>query len=193
MIGYAEEANGVLALSLLDRAECNSIISYARGLDRWDDAEIREQIGDGAYETVAMPKIRSASILSLADYPEVFHPFDARLDTIIKPLIRQVWEIDLWEHSATQLVRYQPGGYYRGHPDAAGDMAYRFFSIVCYLNDDFEGGKTRFPSLNYSATPECGKAILFPAKYFHCAEPVISGEKYVLVSWVVGPAPLKWI
>lgn len=193
MISYAEEANGVLALSLLDRPECNSIITYARGLNSWDHAEVREQIGDGVYETVAMPNIRSAGILAPTDYPDLFHIFDKRIDALIKPLIKQVWEVDLNEHTATQLIRYQPGGYYQGHPDAAGDLAYRFFSIVCYLNDDFEGGKTSFPSLNYRTTPECGKAIVFPAKYFHCAEPVISGEKYVLVSWVVGPAPLKWI
>jgi len=193
MIQYVEEAHGVLAVPLLDKLACKSIIDYARSLGRWENAEIREQITDGVYETVAMPNVRSASILWLACESEVYQQFNEGLDSIIKPLVKEVWEVDLNEHSGTQLIRYQPGGFYHGHPDAGGDFGYRYFSVVCYLNDDFEGGETRFPSLNYSATPECGKAILFPAKYFHCAQPVITGEKYVLVTWVVGPAPLKWI
>jgi Rps23 Pro-64 3,4-dihydroxylase Tpa1-like proline 4-hydroxylase len=193
MIKYAEEVHGVLAIPLLDSPACESFIDYARRLGRWENAEVQEQITEGVYETVVMPDVRSAAILRSADEPEVFQQFDERMDSIIKPLIKQVWQVDLTEHSATQLIRYQPGGHYQGHPDAGGDLGYRYFSVVCYLNDDFEGGKTRFPSLNYSASPECGKAILFPAKYFHCAQPVVSGEKFVLVSWVVGPVPIKWI
>jgi hypothetical protein len=193
MIRYVEEAHGVIAIPLLDPSACKSIIDYAKGLDRWEKAGVREKINEGMYETIAMPDVRSASILSIPDGAGPFQEFNKGMDSIIKPIIKQEWQLDLDEHTTPQLVRYQSGGYYQGHPDAAEDLEYRYFSVVCYLNDEFEGGNTRFPSLKYSAIPECGKTILFPAKYFHCAQPVTSGEKYILVSWVVGPAPIKWI
>jgi predicted 2-oxoglutarate/Fe(II)-dependent dioxygenase YbiX len=65
----------------------------------------------------------------------------------------------------------------------------RYYSLVCYLNDDFEGGSTRFPALDYAVKPQCGKAILFPSRYLHGGEPVISGQKYILISWITGPIP----
>jgi hypothetical protein len=181
MIQYVEEAHGVFAIPLLDKPACKSIVDYVRSLDHWENAEVREELTEGAYDSITMPDVRSASIWVSACEPEVYREFDEKMTSIVKPLVKEVWQVALSEHSGTQLIRYQPGGYYQGHPDAAGDLAYRYFSVVCYLNDDFEGGKTWFPSLNYSATPECGKAILFPARYFHCAQPVIAGENYVLV------------
>jgi predicted 2-oxoglutarate/Fe(II)-dependent dioxygenase YbiX len=64
---------------------------------------------------------------------------------------------------------------------------------VCYLNDDFEGGRTLFPALDYAVTPEAGRAVLFPSTYLHGSEPVIKGRKFVLVSWIDGPVAVKWI
>jgi predicted 2-oxoglutarate/Fe(II)-dependent dioxygenase YbiX len=100
----------------------------------------------------------------------------------------------LSECQGTQLVRYKPGGHYVPHTDAGADeFANRYFTVLCYLNQDFEGGKTSFPSLNYAATPRAGKALIFPATYLHCAEPVVRGEKLILLSWVCGPVPIRWV
>jgi len=108
-------------------------------------------------------------------------------------MVNRLWGTNFKEHADTQLVRYSPGGYYHTHTDNSHDLGARFFTVLCYLNDDFEGGGTRFPSLNYTVTPVCGKAVFFPSKYLHCAESVCGGEKYVLVSWVLGPTPITWI
>jgi hypothetical protein len=62
---------------------------------------------------------------------------------------------------------------------------------VCYLNDDFAGGGTEFTDLDYTVTPMPGKSIVFPARYLHRALPVLAGEKYVAVSWVIRPLPLR--
>jgi predicted 2-oxoglutarate/Fe(II)-dependent dioxygenase YbiX len=61
------------------------------------------------------------------------------------------------------------------------------------LNDDFTGGRTLFPTLNYATTPAAGQAIIFPSNYLHGSEPVSRGKKFVLVSWIDGPVPIKWI
>jgi predicted 2-oxoglutarate/Fe(II)-dependent dioxygenase YbiX len=95
--------------------------------------------------------------------------------------------------SGTHAVRYQPGDYYAPHTDTGADLLDRYFTVLCYLNDDFEGGETRFPQIGYSVAPRRGKAVVFPATYLHQAGRVTSGEKYVIVSWLAGRPPIKWI
>ena len=109
------------------------------------------------------------------------------------PLVNQHWQVNLANHSGTHILKYGPADHYVPHLDTGPGFEDRYFSVVCYLNDDFSGGLTSFPGLDYAATPETGKAIVFPSNYLHCSEPVISGEKIVMVSWINGPTPVKWI
>ena len=97
------------------------------------------------------------------------------------------------EVSGTQMIRYGKGGHYIPHADAGRDLPERYFTVVCYLNDDSEGGDTSFPALGATVKPKTGQAIVFPARYLHCAEPVTRGEKFVLIAWVCGPVPIDWI
>ncbi|MGA8311890.1 MAG: 2OG-Fe(II) oxygenase, partial [Terriglobales bacterium] len=94
----------------------------------------------------------------------------------------------------TEIVRYSPGGHYVPHKDANElELANRYFTVLCYLNDSFEEGKTSFTSLNFTAAPAAGKTLVFPSRYLHCAEPVTRGEKFVFITWLCGPPPIKWI
>ena len=86
-----------------------------------------------------------------------------------------------------QVLRYQPGEFYKWHTDAGtdkdGDEYHRTISIVLYLTDDFEGGRTEFPHTSYK--PKAGQALIFPSNWCfpHQAQPVISGEKIAAVTW----------
>jgi hypothetical protein len=193
MIEFREEAKGVLGVPLYEPTDCEWIVNYVKTHEGWEDATVRVQANDGVYDSVTQPALRSAMVLSLRSVSEILQGFDERLEAIIKPLIAQFWGVLLKDHTGTQIVRYSPGGCYSTHQDAGADFEDRYFTIICYLNEDFEGGQTRFPWLAHSAVPETGKAIVFPSKYFHCAEPVLKGEKQVIVSWVMGPIPVKWI
>lgn len=193
MIQYIEESHGIFAISLYKITACESIINHIRSLKVWESAQVREATGDNNYDTVTKPSIRSARVLHPTYAPKIFQEFNGKMNNIIKPLVRHIWRVNLIEHSGTQVIQYKQGGGYIQHQDADNDAQDRYFSVICYLNDDFEGGHTWFPSLNYSTLPQRGKAILFPSKYFHCAEPVLYGEKYVFVSWVLGPVPIKWV
>jgi hypothetical protein len=193
MIDYREEAEGVIAVPLCEVSTCQSILAYVRGLDDWQSATVRVQSIEGVYDSVGQTEVRAASILSPPHLSEIFPEFDERMEATIKPLIKQFWGVDLTEHTGTQLVRYIPGGRYLAHKDAGMDFEDRYFTVVCYLNDEFEGGTTWFPHLGYRSIPQSGKTILFPANYLHSAEAVLKGEKYVVVSWVLGPVPIKWI
>jgi len=193
MIGYTEESHGVFATCLYEAAACASTIDYVKRLNGWESATVREEGHEGSYQSADRPESRTASILISTEGYDLIKQFESKIDDIIKPLIKQIYGINLVDHSGTQLVRYKPGGHYAVHADAGFDLQSRYFSVLCYLNSDFEGGHTSFPSLNYSVIPESGKAIVFPSQYLHCAEPVTKGEKYVLVAWVDGPATIKWL
>lgn len=193
MIQLTEEAHGVFALTLYDSATCSSIVKRLRALRSWQGAEVREGSEAEGYQSGSRPDVRLARVLAPARAPGIIRDFHARMNRVIKPLIEQIWGVKLTGHSGTQIIRYGPGGDYEAHADAGHDLQYRYFTVLCYLNDDYEGGSTRFPSLNHATAPRCGKVILFPSLYFHCAEPVIKGEKYVLLSWVNGPLRIEWI
>ena len=67
------------------------------------------------------------------------------------------------------------------------ESAKRFLSIICYLNDDFDGGETFFPHFNLQFKPKKGTILLFPCtwSYLHKGNPAINGHaKYILGSFL---------
>ena len=193
MISYREESRGVVSVCLYNRAECKVIVERVKEYTDWMAARVREARDSVNYESLTHPEVRSARILVSGGAEELYREFDGRMNSLLKPLIKEIWRIDLADHSCTQFLRYGPADHYVPHQDTGPGFEHRYFSVVCYLNDDFAGGQTAFPGLNYAATPEAGKAIVFPSSYLHGSEPMISGEKFVVVSWVKGPTPINWI
>lgn len=193
MIPYREESRGVVSVCLYNRAECDAIVAQVKYLTDWTAAQVRESRDSVNYESLTQPEVRSARILVSGEAQELCRQFDSRMNSLLKPLIKEIWRIDLADHSGTQFLRYGPADHYVPHQDTGPGFEYRYFSVVCYLNDNFAGGQTAFPGLNYAARPEAGKAIVFPSNYLHGSEPIVSGEKFVVVSWVKGPTSIKWI
>ena len=74
------------------------------------------------------------------------------------------------------------------HVDVSNaDDAKRFLAFVCYLNDDFDGGETIFPQLNYQSTVSTGSVLVFPVawSYLHRGKPLTNGyAKYMLGSFL---------
>jgi hypothetical protein len=191
-IRYAELANGVLSVPFFQPSFCKLVVAQTRRLS-WTAAQIQEAEATGELRIYSQPTTRFASILNSSRAAAVYDEFDRQINEVAKPLIKQIWRIELGEHSGTQMIRYRKGGHYLPHSDAGRDLPERYFTVVCYLNDDFEGGRTSFPSLDSVVKPKAGRAIVFPSRYLHCAEPVSEGEKFVLITWVCGPVPINWI
>tara|TARA_R110002020_G_scaffold388060_1_gene598788 strand:- start:711 stop:1313 length:603 start_codon:yes stop_codon:yes gene_type:complete len=59
------------------------------------------------------------------------------------------------------------------------------FSI--YLNDVEEGGETEFLHFSRRVKPKTGRIVIWPASfpYLHRGNPPLSGEKYILTSWLI--------
>ena len=191
MTEYKEEVRGILSLPLYDAEACRALIEHAGEAGAWQQAEVA-LLDEGGYRNVIREE-RSASVFALNPESEVVRQFDAKMDGIIKPLVKRVWGVEMSAHTPAHLVRYLPGDYYHEHTDVTDEEPYRYFSVVCSLNDDLEGGRTSFPDLDYSVAPRCGTAIIFPSTYLHRAEPVTRGEKYVMISWLAGRQPIRWI
>lgn len=192
MVEYTEEIKGLLSLRLYDAQECRAIIAEATQSAAWSAAKVSERAA-GGFSPATRREARSASVLAPARESEVRRTFDLKMERVVRPLVNRVWRAQLTRHAETHFVRYAPGDYYTPHSDTGLHRHDRYFTIVCYLNEDFAGGATSFPQLNHCVTPRAGQALVFPSTYLHCAEPVTGGEKYVLVSWLVGPPPVQWI
>lgn len=100
----------------------------------------------------------------------------------------------LRSYEQPEILRYRKGGHYIPHADAESwskanlqwDRSLdRDISILLYINEGFEGGELVFPNFGFSVSPRKGMLIAFPSdhRYAHAAQPVISGVRYVIVSW----------
>jgi predicted 2-oxoglutarate/Fe(II)-dependent dioxygenase YbiX len=183
----------VISVSLFEPSDCQDIVERVRQLDDWEAAQVRGTKSDGRSESFIQPEVRSTRILVSDRANDLYARFEAAITAIVEPLIKEVWKIDLAENSGTQILRYGPDDHYVPHQDSGPGFESRYLSVVCYLNDDFVGGETSFPGIEYTAKPETGKAIIFPSHYLHGSVPIVRGEKFVIVSWLRGPVPIKWI
>jgi Rps23 Pro-64 3,4-dihydroxylase Tpa1-like proline 4-hydroxylase len=83
-----------------------------------------------------------------------------------------------------QILKYEPGNYYKEHIDNGPELK-RKYSVIIYLNDDYQGGETFFPRQNIKVKGETGDILFFPSSYTypHVAQTIEDGIKYVAVLW----------
>jgi len=67
------------------------------------------------------------------------------------------------------------------------DYGSRAFVFSIYLNDVEEGGETEFLHFSKRVKPKAGRIVIWPAAfpYLHRGNPPLSGEKYILTSWML--------
>tara|TARA_Y100000114_G_scaffold51655_1_gene47113 strand:- start:891 stop:1490 length:600 start_codon:yes stop_codon:yes gene_type:complete len=67
------------------------------------------------------------------------------------------------------------------------DMEPRAFVFSIYLNDVEEGGETEFLHFSKRVKPKTGRIVIWPAAfpYLHRGNPPLSGQKYILTSWML--------
>lgn len=92
------------------------------------------------------------------------------------------------------ILRYSPGQEYKPHLDAlSGTGNQRKWTVLIYLNEDFEGGETVFPELDLRFRGKKGDALVFlnvrkdgeaDPLTRHAGLPVVSGEKWLATRWI---------
>jgi|TARA_R100001224_G_scaffold100329_1_gene71475 hypothetical protein len=63
----------------------------------------------------------------------------------------------------------------------------RAFVFSVYLNNVEDGGETEFLHFSKRVKPKTGRIVIWPAAfpYLHRGNPPLSGEKYILTSWMM--------
>lgn len=174
----------------LERRACQELVAYAdsqagvaatvQDADAsWDkprahrsDIRVTDHIDIGGVEDSLIALARDAFVSQVGPY------FGQTIEWIERPA----------------LLRYQPGGYYVPHADAenwdADSMTWRRavdrdFSLLLYLDDQFEGGELDFPNFRFKMKPQAGLLVCFPAdhRFVHEAATLTSGRRHVVVSW----------
>ena len=90
-------------------------------------------------------------------------------------------------HLNCKFQRTKPGeGYHTWHYENSGDSRYRKLVTMLYLNDVEEGGETEFLYLHRRVQPRQGRILIFPAGFTHThrGNPPLSGDKFILTSWL---------
>jgi len=129
-------------------------------------------------------------------------------DPVVKKIIMRVCSIHNlpFENAEDlQVVKYGKGGYYKEHHDSVYEDdetskkflksgGHRMLTMLIYLNDDFEGGATRFVNLNKDVKPpKYGSILFYPLdkhnrkchpNALHAGLPLNSGEKIIANVWI---------
>lgn len=101
------------------------------------------------------------------------------------------WDYDITSSENIQFAEYGPEQHYVWHTDTftlSGNPIDRKITVVCLLNDEFEGGQFQVRLYNdYDAPLEKGTMIAFPSILEHRVIPVTSGIRYSATMWFSGP------
>jgi PKHD-type hydroxylase len=101
------------------------------------------------------------------------------------------WEYHVTGSERVQFAEYGEENHYTWHTDTftlCGRPEDRKITVVCLLNDAFEGGEfeVRLYS-DYKADLKKGTMIAFPSILEHRVTPIISGTRYSATMWFNGP------
>jgi len=102
------------------------------------------------------------------------------------------WKFDVTRSNQCEYLRYDQNGHYKTHVDSwinPSEKECRKITVLAFLNDDFEGGKfyLQHGSERIYPNQSKGTVIAFPSFMNHGVEPVTSGVRRSIVTWIVGP------
>jgi hypothetical protein len=126
------------------------------------------------------------------------------LTTKIEKIVEKESGLPIENQEKIHIVKYNIGGEYKPHHDffhpdtdyyknTMGNSGQRVFSFLFYLNDNFTGGETDFPTKKIQITPKLGRLLIWrnlnedgslDYESFHAGLPVEMGEKYIAIVWV---------
>ena len=182
----------------LSAASCAWIMDRAR--PSLDVARIKNAEAGGA--NVHAVRTNTGMGFSLIDTDLVIQLAHARIAASIgQPVAHQ---------EPTNILHYTPGQEYRPHYDFidpgvahfAGELqtvGQRTTTFLIYLNDDYDGGATTFPRLDWSFKGKTGDALAFwnltdgqpDTRTLHAGTPTTNGVKWLFSKWVRDrPLPL---
>ena len=120
--------------------------------------------------------------------------------TLYNDIIRECWQQYSDKYFSLQVLEVEtynaniqrtlPGeGYHTWHCEndcRSREALPRVLASMMYLNDVDDGGETEFLYQSKRFSPKKGRVLLWPAQFTHThrGNPPLSGEKYIITSWI---------
>jgi len=115
----------------------------------------------------------------------------ATLTSIGLNLNYEKWKFNITHSNQAEFLMYDVNGKYEAHVDTFHQHSNetRKLTALAILNDDFEGGKFFIQNGHEKIYPKQNKGdvIVFPSFMVHGVEPVTKGQRFTVVTWLVGP------
>jgi predicted 2-oxoglutarate/Fe(II)-dependent dioxygenase YbiX len=167
----------------LTKDACKKLIESLESQAEGEDAGV----GSGTTGVVDK-KIRDVKKVNLPTYRGI----GATMAGMALSANMQCWKFDITHANQCDYLKYDKDGHYRAHVDTfmnPGDPQTRKLTVLAFLNDDFEGGKLFIQQGEEKMYPPQapGTVIVFPSYLMHGVEPVTSGIRRSIVTWMVGP------
>ena len=151
---------------------------------------------DGAGDRALEMRTATGAGYALLDTDVVLALVRARIAAATQTPVRQF--------EPTNVLSYEVGQEYRPHFDFFNtDIAHfarivaaqgqRSLTFLIYLNDDYHGGETTFPRLDYALKARAGDALMFhnvdetgtpDPRTLHAGAPTTRGRKWLLSQWI---------
>lgn len=145
----------------------------------------KASLGDGRVDT----EIRDAHRITIPNYKGI----GSTLVGMGLQCNYQFWKFNVTHGNQSEFLRYDKNGHFKSHMDtfidAINDSNCRKLTILLFLNNDFEGGRFFINNGGDKIYPrqKAGDVVIFPSFLIHGVEPVTSGIRRTIVSWLVGP------
>jgi PKHD-type hydroxylase len=167
-------------------AECDQIIAYGCAQPR-----LAANLGqDRAQNT----RIRRNHVCFFSAQESECAWIFERIANGVHSINQQFWRFDLGIIECLQFTIYDtPGDFYAAHQDMGyQSLEQRKLSVSVQLSDPavYTGSELRLHSRGtefVSTVRDRGSMIAFPSYAVHEVTPLLSGTRYSLVSWIVGP------
>ena len=172
---------------------CEVLISLAAG--RLEPARVYDPIG----KKDIVDAHRNNTVANFGiDAVEVIH-------VLVQERMAAACGMPLRHFEAPTELHYFPGEQIANHydfvdpkstDDYAGEIArngQRLITFILYLNDDYEGGETAFPTLGFSHKGQVGEGIYFvnalpdmqpDLRMLHAGRPTTRGEKWIVTQFI---------
>jgi len=171
----------------LDGALCRRMVSLFNSLERLQQRngrEVRAGLNESAWTEINVGKFADDAFIAM-----VRNLVDAALAQYNRDIGLTMPIPNSGLFSGMVMKRYRPNAQeqFQLHFDAVNRYAKRYLVLLWYLNDVAGGGETRFPQLDLAIAPREGRLLIFPPywMYQHEGAPPISGEKYILSTYLL--------
>lgn len=164
--------------NLLSKEECSRLILLLENSNYWDKNESD------------VPKTVSINT-SYHKFGKDFGNFIKEKTLEIRKIIQQEYNLNSTVYPDTaSICRWLPGMRQSPHTDDSiinGIKGYehRVFGSIIYLNADYEGGHTYYPTQNFEIIPETGKVAIHrgDVEHLHGVTKITDGIRYTITSF----------